>query len=211
VNKNEDSKEGVASGSDAELQKATAAAVNANTKTPDERIVLAAAELDAALRDDLLNRILQVEPVSERASFFEHLVIRLLLAMGYGRGRDESAFHTGGRGDEGVDGVIHGDALGLDPVYVQAKCYDRDSKISPEQIRAFKGALDDKGATSGVFITTARFSDAAKKSGRASQKQVALIDGEQLADLMIRFDVGVQTRRAVVIKRVDEDFFDRGE
>ena len=146
--------------------------------------------------------------MSDRVIFFERLVIRLLLAMGYGRGREESAFHTGGRGDEGVDGVIHGDALGLDPVYVQAKCYDRDSKIGPEKIQAFKGALDDKGAMRGVFITTARFSDAAERSGRASQKQIALIDGERLAELMIRFDVAVQTKRTVVIKRLDEDFFE---
>jgi restriction system protein len=175
---------------------------------PNERIVAAAKELDATLRDDLLNRIFQIEPMSSRARFFERLVIHLLLAMGYGGGRDEAAFHTGGRGDGGVDGVIHQDALGIDPVYVQAKCYDRDTVIGPEKIQAFKGALDDKGATRGVFITTAKFSDAAEKSGRASQKQIALIDGEKLAELMVGFSVGAQIQQTIAIKKLDEDFFE---
>ncbi|WP_210246588.1 restriction endonuclease [Methylobacterium sp. WL120] len=175
---------------------------------PDERITGAAKELEAELRGDLLDRIFAIEPIATRARFFEQLVIRLLVAMGYGGGRDEAAFHTGGRGDGGVDGVIHQDALGLDPVYVQAKCYDRDSGIGPEKIQAFKGALDDKGATRGVFITTARFSEAAQRSGRASQKQIALIDGEKLAELMVRFNVSVQEDRTVVIKKLDEDFFE---
>jgi restriction system protein len=175
---------------------------------PDERIDAAAKELEVALKDDLLQRIFMVEPQSSRARFFERLVIRLLTAMGYGGGREESAFHIGGRGDEGVDGVIHQDALGLDPVYVQAKCYDRALTIGPEKIQAFKGALDDKGATRGVFITTARFTDAALRSGRASQKQIALIDGDRLAELMIRFNVGTQIDRTLQIKKLDEDFFE---
>ncbi|MEE7492483.1 restriction endonuclease [Methylobacterium oryzae] len=178
---------------------------------PDERIDGAAKELEAELRGDLLDRIFAIEPQATRARFFERLVIRLLVAMGYGGGRDEAAFHTGGRGDGGVDGVIHQDALGLDPVYVQAKCYDRDSSIGPEKIQAFKGALDDKGATRGVVITTARFSEAAQRSGRASQKQIALIDGDKLAELMVRFGVGVQVDRTVVIKKLDEDFFEGWE
>lgn len=179
--------------------------------SPDERIDGAAKELEAELRGDLLDRIFAIEPQATRARFFERLVIRLLVAMGYGGGRDEAAFHTGGRGDGGVDGVIHQDALGLDPVYVQAKCYDRDSSIGPEKIQAFKGALDDKGATRGVVITTARFSEAAQRSGRASQKQIALIDGDKLAELMVRFGVGVQVDRTVVIKKLDEDFFEGWE
>lgn len=183
----------------------------AATVPPDERIDGAAKELEAELRAELLERIFAIQPQATRARFFEQLVIGLLVAMGYGGGRDEAAFHTGGRGDGGVDGVIHQDALGLDPVYVQAKCYDRDSAIGPEKIQAFKGALDDKGATRGVLITTAKFSEAAKKSGRASQKQIALIDGDKLAELMVRFGVGVQVDRTVVIKKLDEDFFEGWE
>ncbi len=175
---------------------------------PNERIVAASKELDAGLRDDLLDRIFEIEPMSSRARFFERLVIRLLLAMDYGKGRDDAAFHTGGPGDGGIDGVIHEDALGIDPVYVQAKCYDRGTLIGPEKIQAFKGALDDKGATRGVFITTAKFSEAALRSGRTSQKQIALIDGERLADLMVRFNVGVQVQQTIFIKKLDEDFFE---
>ncbi|HZZ62787.1 MAG TPA: restriction endonuclease [Roseiarcus sp.] len=103
---------------------------------PNERIIAAAKELGTALRDDLLNRIFAIEPMSARARFFERLVIRLLLSMGYGRDRDEWAFHTGGRGDGGVDGVIHEDALGTNPVYVQAKCYERGAVIGPKEIQA---------------------------------------------------------------------------
>ncbi|WP_342154242.1 restriction endonuclease [Methylorubrum sp. SB2] len=199
--------------SDRSLPVADVVHLDRNTVTvpPDERIDGAAKELEAELRGDLLDRIFSIEPQATRARFFEQLVIRLLVAMGYGGGRDQSAFHTGGRGDGGVDGVIHQDALGLDPVYVQAKCYDRDSGIGPEKIQAFKGALDDKGATRGVFITTAKFSEAAQRSGRASQKQIALIDGDKLAELMVRFGVGVQVDRTVVIKRLDEDFFEGWE
>ena len=176
--------------------------------SPSDRIESAIDELRSALRDDLLSRIFAIEPQAVRARFFERLVIKLLIAMGYGGGKEEAAFHVGGRGDGGVDGVIHQDALGLDPVYVQAKCYDRGSSIGPEQIQAFKGALDDKGAIRGVFITTAKFSEAAQRSGRASQKQVALIDGEKLAELMERFNVGAQVEQNITIKKLDEDFFE---
>ncbi|SEE39425.1 restriction system protein [Rhizobiales bacterium GAS191] len=176
--------------------------------SPDERIAASIMELESALRDDVLDRIFEIEPISARARFFEKLVIKLLVAMGYGGGEDASAFHLGGRGDEGVDGVIHQDKLGLDPVYIQAKCYDRDTVISPEKIQAFKGALDDKGATRGVFLTTGRFGEAAEKSGRRSQKQIALIDGLELARLMVRFDVGVRVAQTVSIKKLDEDFFE---
>ena len=178
------------------------------TSSPSDRIETAIGELRSALLDDLLKRIFSIEPQAVRARFFERLVIKLLIAMGYGGGKEEAAFHVGGRGDGGVDGVIHQDALGLDPVYVQAKCYERDNSIGPEQIQAFKGALDDKGAIRGVFITTAKFSDAAQKSGRASQKQVALIDGHKLAELMERFNVGAQIERSITIKKLDEDFFE---
>lgn len=181
--------------------------ISENSASPIDRIDAAIAEIRAALLDDLLTRIFAIEPIGVQARFFERLVIQLLVAMGYGHGRQEAAFHVGGPGDGGVDGVIHQDALGLDPVYVQAKCYERSTNIGPEQIQAFKGALDNKGAIRGVFITTARFSEAAKRSGRASQKQLALIDGEKLAELMERFGVGVQIEQTVILTKLDEDFF----
>jgi restriction system protein len=175
---------------------------------PDERIDKAVAEIEANLRDELLTRIFSIEPTSRRALFFERLVLRLLVAMGYGIGLSDAASHLGGRGDGGVDGVIQLDALGLDRVYVQAKCYDRDVAIQPSQVRDFSGSLDDKKTTRGVFITTARFSNAALSYVAGIQKQIVLIDGEELARLMVRFGIGARVDRTIEIKRLDEDAFE---
>ena len=153
----------------------------------------------------MLDSIFAIEPVSRRALFFERLVLKLLIAMGYGLGE---ADHLGGRGDGGVDGVIYLDALGLDRVYVQAKCYDREVQIQPSQVRDFSGSLDDKKTTRGVFITTAKFSRSSIDYVRGIQKQIVLIDGNHLAQLMIRHNVGVRVERTVKIKKVDEDIFD---
>lgn len=172
---------------------------------PDEQIDKAVREIELALREELLDSIFAIEPISRRALFFERLVLKLLVAMGYGLGEAE---HLGGRGDGGVDGVIYLDALGLDRVYVQAKCCDRDVQIQPSQVRDFSGSLDDKKTTRGVFITTAKFSKASIDYVKGIQKQIILIDGNDLAQLMIRHDVGVRVERIVQIKKVDEDIFD---
>lgn len=175
---------------------------------PDERIEAAVTEIEAALRDELLDRIFGIEPVAKRAVFFERLVLRLIVAMGYGVGLTDPASHLGGRGDGGVDGVIHLDALGLDRVYVQAKCYGRDETIQPSQVRDFSGSLDDKKTTRGVFITTAGFSKAARSYVAGIQKQIVLIDGDELARLMVQFGIGVRADRTIVVKRLDEDVFE---
>jgi restriction system protein len=176
--------------------------------SPDERIDSALDEIEAGLRDDLLDRLFSIQPQSARAVFFEKLVIRLLVAMGYGRGLGQSAMHLGGRGDGGVDGVVHLDALGIDRVYIQAKCYDRDSTIAPSQVREFAGSLDDKKTNKGVFITTARFSRAAEEFVGGIQKQIVLIDRDELTRLMIMFGIGVRPARVIEIKKLDEDFFE---
>jgi restriction system protein len=172
---------------------------------PDEQIDKAVKEIELALREELLDSIFAIEPVSRRALFFERLVLKLLIAMDYGLGE---ADHLGGRGDGGVDGVIYLDALGLDRVYVQAKCYDREVQIQPSQVRDFSGSLDDKKTTRGVFITTAKFSRASIDYVKGIQKQIILIDGESLAQLMIKHDVGVRVERVVQVKKLDEDTFD---
>ncbi|MBR0775331.1 restriction endonuclease [Bradyrhizobium diazoefficiens] len=172
---------------------------------PDEQIDKAVKEIELALREELLDRIFAIEPVARRALFFERLVLRLLVAMDYGLGE---ADHLGGRGDGGVDGVIYLDALGLDRVYIQAKCYDREVLIQPSQVRDFSGSLDDKKTTRGVFITTAKFSRASADYVKGIQKQIILIDGEELAQLMIRHQVGVRVDRIVQVKKLDEDTFD---
>jgi restriction system protein len=168
---------------------------------PLERMAVAQAELDEALAGELLARIRQSDP-----TFFERLVLKLLVAMGYGGSEEEAAEHLGGGGDEGVDGVINEDKLGLDRIYVQAKRWANNPIRRPED-QAFVGALEGRGAAKGVFITTSRFTDEAKAYVQGLRRPIILIDGHQLAELMIRHDVGVATRRIVAVKEVDEDFF----
>lgn len=178
------------------------------TRTPTERIDAAIREIEVEIQDELIDRIFAIEDQARRAAFFEELVVQLLMAMGYGDGIDNAGTRLGRSGDGGVDGVIRLDALGIDRVYVQAKCYDRNAAIQPNQVRDFSGSLDDKKTSRGVFITTARFTDKAKEYVRGIQKQIVLIDGEELARLMLRYNVGVRDDRTVVIKRLDEDFFE---
>lgn len=168
---------------------------------PIERLAEAQAELDDALADDLLARIRESDP-----TFFEHLVLKLLVAMGYGGSEEEAAEHLGGGGDEGVDGVINEDKLGLDRIYVQAKRLNQGSVGRPV-VQAFVGALEGRGASKGVFITASRFTDEARNYVEGLRRSIILIDGQQLAELMIRHDVGVATRRIAAVKEVDEDFF----
>ncbi len=184
------------------------AEVAQETKTPTERIDAAIREIEAEIQDELIDRIFAIEDQARRAAFFEELVIQLLMAMGYGDGVDGAGSRLGRSGDGGVDGVIRLDALGIDRVYVQAKCYDRTASIQPNQVRDFSGSLDDKKTTRGVFITTARFSDKAKEYVQGIQKQIVLIDGDELARLMLRYNIGVRDDRSVVIKKLDEDFFE---
>lgn len=182
------------------------AAVQAS-KTPEERIDAAALEIDGELRTQLLQRIALATP-----SFFEGLIVDLLIAMGYGGSRAEAGRRIGGSGDGGVDGVIDQDALGLDMVYLQAKRYKADSTIGEGQIREFSGALLGKRASKGVFVTTSSFSDAARKFAEAMRQQrLVLIDGDELTRLMIKHDVGVRTERRVELKKIDLDYFEEEE
>jgi restriction system protein len=173
-------------------------------QTPTDRIEGALREINGALRETLLERILAASP-----AFFERLVIQLLVKMGYGGSREEAAQHLGGTGDGGVDGVIKLDPLGLDRVFIQAKRYDPKSKIGRPDIQSFAGALDTQGTTRGVFVTTSAFTaDAVACAAGIRTKQIVLIDGDQLADLLIKHDVAVREKQRVLIKDVDEDFFE---
>lgn len=172
--------------------------------TPEDRIDAALKEIDVALREALLDRIRAGTP-----AFFERLVIELLTKMGYGGSRAEAAQHLGGPGDGGVDGVIKLDPLGLDVVYIQAKKNGADNAVSRPTVQSFAGALDTHGATRGVFITTSYFTADAQACARDIRtKQIVLIDGDRLADLLIAYDVAVREDRRVIIKRLDEDFFE---
>jgi restriction system protein len=178
-----------------------------NSKTPEERIDAAALEINGQLRTQLLQQIMEATP-----GFFEKLIVDLLIAMGYGGDRAEAGRRIGGTGDGGVDGVIDQDSLGLDMVYLQAKRYKADSTVGESQIREFSGALLGKGASKGVFVTTSRFSESARKFAEAMRQQrLVLIDGEELTRLMIKHSVGVRSERVVELKKIDLDYFDEEE
>jgi restriction system protein len=172
-------------------------------ETPDETMRMSYRQIEDALIHDLLDRIRQAPP-----DFFERLMVNLLLSMGYG-GSTENAGRTLGRsGDDGVDGVIDQDALGLDRVYIQAKRYAVGNNIGPGAIRDFFGSLDRHKATKGLFVTTSSFSSSAKETAEHLSKRIVLVDGDQLARLMIRHNVGCRIEETLHIKKVDEEFFE---
>jgi restriction system protein len=174
-------------------------------QAPEERIDIAFEELNAALRIELLDRIRAASP-----TFFERLIIDLMLAMGYGAGGGGQ--RLGRPNDEGVDGVISQDALGLDTVYLQAKRYAADLGVGIKDIQAFIGALVGHGALKGVFVTTSHFSHHAQEFARkATHQRVILIDGEELTRLLVRYGVGVRTARTIDLRRIDENYFEAGE
>jgi restriction system protein len=137
--------------------------------------------------------------------------VDLIVAMGYGGSRGAVAQRLGKSGDEGIDGIVNEDPLGLDVVYLQAKRYAKDSPIGRPMIQQFAGALVGQGATKGVFITTSSFSSGAIEFAEQVPQRIILIDGEKLAKLMIQYGVGVRIERTVEIKRIDLDYFEEGE
>jgi restriction system protein len=171
------------------------------TSTPEEQIDHAMESLGAKLRAELLEQLLTVEPYR-----FEKVVLDLLFAMGYGGSREEAAQVTRRSNDEGIDGIINEDRLGLDVIYVQAKRWKGD--VGRVEVQNFVGALAGKHATKGIFITTSRFNGNAKEYAYMVAQKVILIDGQRLADLMIEHNVGVSTIRTVSLKRMDTDYFE---
>lgn len=171
------------------------------TLTPDEQIDDAVRELQLAVRSDLLERVKAQTP-----QFFEKLVVQLMLAMGYGASYASVMQQIGHSGDGGIDGIIDVDILGRDRLYLQAKRYTSGSVGRPE-LQMFIGALTGNAARDGVFVTTSKFAPSALAYLSTVPFRVALIDGERLADLMIKYGVGVRSDRIIKIKRIDEDFF----
>lgn len=170
--------------------------------TPEEQIERSHTALVAALEADLLDRIRDRPPV-----FFEKLIIDLLIAMRYGGGREEMGKAIGRAGDAGIDGIIKEDPLGLDVVYVQAKRYGADNTVGRAEVQSFAGSLDGVGATKGIFFTTSTFSRSAREFAERIAKRIILVDGAELARLMVKHDVAVRTRQTFAIKTVDEDYF----
>lgn len=188
-------------GSSAETSKHIETIENA---TPEERLQSSFAEIQTSLRDDILKRLHACSP-----EFFELLVLDVLVKMGYGGSLGE-AQHVGRSGDGGIDGLIKADPLGLNQIYVQAKRWVNKNVGRPD-IQGFVGALEEHGARQGVFITTSEFTcEASDYANRITQKRVILINGQELADLMIRFGVGVTVRQTFQFLEVDSDYFAEG-
>jgi restriction system protein len=176
---------------------------DAQTETPDEIMRAAHKQIEVALAQDLLDRIRGAP-----ADFFERLLVNLLLSMGFGGSAAAAGRAIGRSGDDGVDGVIDQDALGLDRVYIQAKRYANGNNIGAGAIRDFFGSLDRHKATKGLFVTTSTFSMSARETAEFLSKRIVLIDGEQLTKLMIRHNVGCRVEDTLHIKKIDEDFFE---
>jgi len=169
---------------------------------PLEQIESGIAKFEIDVASDLIKRLRDQHP-----DFFEQAVVDLLIAMGYG-GAEQRVTRLGRTGDGGVDGVIDQDALGLSRVYIQAKRYGAGNTVQRPELQGFVGALADKGATQGVFVTTSGFSSGAKEYVDKIQSRMVLIDGIRLAELMIRYRVGVQVKSTYAVVEVDEDYFE---
>jgi restriction system protein len=172
----------------------------ADEKTPEEILETTYQSLRNNLAQELLERVKKAP-----AKFFENLVVDLLVAMGYGGSRKDAGQVLGQTGDGGIDGIIKEDKLGLDVVYIQAKKWD--GTVGRPTVQGFAGALMGKKANKGVLLTTSQFSQDAKGYAESIGQKIVLIDGEQLAQFMIDYGIGVTVQQSYTVKRVDLDYF----
>lgn len=173
---------------------------NENERTPEESLESSFEAIRNSLATELLEQIKVCSP-----NFFERLVVDLLVAMGYGGTLQDAGQAVGKSGDGGIDGIIKEDRLGLDVIYIQAKKWE--STVGRPELQAFAGALLGKQANKGVFITTSSFSIGAHEFVKSIASNIILIDGDELADLMIDYNVGVNVIANYEIKRIDSDYF----
>ena len=181
----------------------TEPAVAATEQTPEEALELAHQSLRLSLAQDILSRILSCSP-----TFFERLVVELLVKMGYGGSRRDAGERIGQSGDGGIDGIIKEDRLGLDAIFIQAKRWQ--GSVGRPEIQKFVGALQGQRAKKGVFITTSSYTAEAIEYASRIDTKVVLIDGQLLANLMMDFDVGVSVSASYSVKRIDSDYFEEG-
>lgn len=171
---------------------------------PEELLDVTYGALRSTVEADLLDSVLGSSP-----AFFERLVLDLLVSMGYGGSRPlDAARHVGRSGDDGIDGVIDEDKLGLDAVYVQAKRWAVDHAVSRPDLQAFAGSLEGQRATKGVFITTSRFTADARDYVERIPRRIVLIDGAALTRLMYDHRIGVRDHRSYELRRVDTAYFE---
>ena len=176
---------------------------SAAEQTPSDRFETAFNELQASLVSELIDRLASLSPEG-----FEHAVLKLLRAMGYAAD-EQSVQHTGQSGDEGIDGIIYQDPMGLDRVYVQAKNWA--NPVSGPDLSKFVGAMDLQGASKGVFVTRSTFTAQATSFAEKSMKRIVLVNGQRFAKLMIQYGVGVTTIRSYQLCRADADFFEESD
>lgn len=175
--------------------------VDVNEETPLEQLERVYTQIQRDLADELLERIKQ-----SSASFFERVVVDLMLAMGYGGSREDAGRTVGRVGDGGIDGVIDEDRLGLDKIYLQAKRWE--GNVGRPVVQGFSGAMAGMHATKGVLITTSGFTDDAQRYVKNLGQKIVLLDGRQLAERMIQYGVGVGEEATFTLKRIDSDYFD---
>lgn len=172
-------------------------------KTPEESLEYAYQKLRSELAKEVLDVVKNCSP-----TFFEKLVIDLLIKMGYGGSRKDAGQALGKSGDGGIDGIVKEDKLGLDTIYLQAKRWE--NSVPVKEIRDFTGALASKKARKGIFITTSTFPQSVYEFVTQVEYKIVLIDGEQLANLMIENNVGLSTINEYQVKRIDTDYFEEG-
>jgi restriction system protein len=171
--------------------------------SPQERIELAFRELNTSLTAELRSKLASIDPFR-----FEQVVLDLLVKMGYGGSKKEAAQVTQRTADEGIDGLINEDRLGLEVIYIQAKRWKH--KVGRPEIQSFVGAIAGKKAGKGIFITTSDFHDNAREYAASLHQKLVLIDGRRLAELMIEHNIGVAPEQPYIIKKIDTDYFEEG-
>ncbi|GAB3933276.1 restriction endonuclease [Mucilaginibacter myungsuensis] len=187
----------------AENTTVTEANSDIDEETPEERIETSYQTIRRSLALELLDTVRRSSPM-----FFERLVVELLVKMGYGGSIKDAGNAIGKTGDEGIDGTIKEDKLGLDIIYIQAKRWQAGNVVGRPELHKFVGALAGQGAKKGVFITTSTFTKEALGYTPRNETKIVLIDGEQLAQLMIDYNLGVAAQRVYEVKRLDSDYFE---
>ncbi|MDT9276041.1 MULTISPECIES: restriction endonuclease [Limnospira] len=171
-------------------------------QTPEESLEKAYQRIRNSLASEILNKVVELSP-----TFFERLVVELLVKMGYGGSIKDAGKAIGKSGDEGIDGTIKEDKLGLDIIYIQAKRWKPENVVGRPEIQKFVGALAGQGAKKGIFITTSNFTKEALEYTPKNETKIVLIDGEQLAQLMIDYNLGCTTEQIYELKKIDSDYF----
>ena len=173
------------------------------SQTPSEKMISYYELIKKSICDDLLNKVIEQTP-----DFFEQLVVDLIVAMGYGGSIEDAGKATKRTGDEGIDGLVKEDKLGLDIIYIQAKRWQKGNVVGRPEIQKFVGALAGQGARKGIFITTSSFSREAIEYKPRNDTSIILIDGQKLVELMYEYNIGVSTEKRFEIKRLDSDYFE---